>query len=138
MKFKEGRILDRVVIEKNGRKYNVVLRPPRAGDVAKLRELYNRLITQTPFLSRITPVSLMEEKKWLDDLLKKARKKDACCILAQIGGNIVGSTAIERKDGNNMIGLSMYRKFGFRTAGKIPKGIKRKGKYTDDMYKVIG
>lgn len=39
----------------------------------------------------------------------------------------------------NKLAQKLYRKIGFKYAGKIPKGTKRKGKYQDDiiMYKVL-
>ena len=41
--------------------------------------------------------------------------------------------------GKNKIAWKLYKKLGFRIAGKVPKGIKKYGKYQDDilMYKKV-
>lgn len=97
MKFKEGKIIDTMNIEKNGKKIEVVLRYPKKGDFKDVWKFYNKVIKETEGLSRFSPVTLSEEKKWIDGVLGKMKKGSMTQILVESNGKIVGSASIERK-----------------------------------------
>ncbi len=186
--MKEGKIVDRVKIKKGNKEIEIVIRYPKKSDLRAIWKFYNKVIKETEFLSRISPVSLKEEKKWLKDVFQKMKKKDLVCLLVEHGGRIVGSTTVGRETeqthlhegvygisilqsytgcgigkkltnhvislarkemkleiiylvvvGKNKIARKLYRKTGFKYAGKIPKGIKRGKEYQDEiiMYKAL-
>ncbi len=189
MKFKEGKIISRLFIEKNGKQMEIVIRAPKRSDVKAAWRFYNKVIRETEFLSRITPVSMKDEKKWLSDTIIKLKKKNAVFLFAEHNGKIVGSCdvhlqpfsesdrhvgtygiailqeytdiglgskmsrclfSIAEKElkteiiqlsvySNNKIAQRVYKKLGFRYAGKIPKGIKHRSGYQDNiiMYKAL-
>lgn len=166
----------------------VIVRAPRKNDVDKIMKFYNKVIKETEFLSRITPVKRKDEAEWVKNMIKENKNKMSVCLLAEHNGKIIGSsTAFTPKAETNKhicnfgicilqeytgIGLgkkfsqmilelakknlkseiaflwvydknkvaqNLYKKIGFVYSGKIPRGIKRKGKYMDDilMYKVL-
>src|SRR3989338_6456128 len=96
MKFREGKIIDRFFVEKNGRKIEVVFRYPRMGDAKQLMEFYNKAIKETDFLSTIKPVALSEEEKWLKEMIDGMKKNNAILILVYVNEKIYGTTTIIR------------------------------------------
>jgi RimJ/RimL family protein N-acetyltransferase len=94
--MKEGQIVNRLFVEKRGKMIEIVIRAPKRSDVREVWSFYNRVIRETPFLSRITPVPLSEEKKWLAGVLNKMKKKKAVQLLAEHDGKIVGSCSVEK------------------------------------------
>lgn len=165
----------------------IVIRVPGKKDIEDVRRFYNRVIKETPFLARITPVSRKEEEKWFRETMEGMKKGNEIYIVAEHDGRIVGSASVTREEQqthkhagvygicvlqkyagrglgkrlswhvlriakklnmeivklsvyeNNMVAQKMYRKLGFVRAGRIPGGIKRKGRYADEiiMYKVL-
>ncbi len=186
-KFKEGKTLEIFYVEKKGKKAAVIIRYPKKSDLHEVWKFYNKVIKETEFLSRMTPVSLSDERKWLAGVLKGIQKGDKIQILAEREGKIVGSCSVERKPtqrhahvggfgicilneftgmgigkrmmqavekeamrinlriielsvyGKNKIAQSLYKKTGFKAAGRVPKAVKIHSGYDDDikMYKVL-
>lgn len=182
--MKEGQHLD-TFTTKNGAE--IAIRVLGKADLAGVWGFYNRVITETPFLSRITRVSRKEEEKWFRETMKGMKKGNEIYIVAEHEGKIVGSVSITREEqqthkhigvygicilqkytglgigrklsehalkiakslGMEIVRLSvydanktaqgLYGKLGFRLAGIIPGGVKRKDIYMDDliMYKVL-
>lgn len=67
-------------------------------------------------------------ERLLREILKEAKK------------NIKGIKIVKLEAfGNNKVAISLYKKVGFKEIGTIPKGIKHKGKFVDEilMYKEI-
>lgn len=93
MKFKEGKIIERFVA-KDGRE--IIIRYPSRNDVREVWKFYNKVIKETEFLSRITPVSLKEEKKWISEKINEIKKKNSIQLLAECNGKIIGSCSVER------------------------------------------
>ena len=187
MKFKEGKIISMIYVEKNGKKLPIVFRYPKKSDVREAWKFYNKVIKETEFLSRITPVSLKDEKKWIDTILAGMKKGNKVQLFTEYEGRIIGSASVERKSeerlkhvggfgicilqeftgvgidtllmrgieksamdmnlkimklsvyGKNKIGIGLYRKMGFKIAGRIPKAVKTSKGFDDDviMYKVL-
>ncbi|MBS3053732.1 MAG: GNAT family N-acetyltransferase [Candidatus Aenigmarchaeota archaeon] len=186
--MKEGKTVDRIKIRKGNKEIEIVIRYPKKSDLTKIWKFYNKVIKETPFLARITPVSRKEEEKWFRETMEGMRKKNEIYIVAEHKGKIVGSASVTREElqthkhagvygicvlqeytgkglgkrlswhvlriakdslnieivklsvyKNNRVAQKLYKRLGFAYAGKIPGGIKRKGKYTDDiiMYKVL-
>jgi ribosomal protein S18 acetylase RimI-like enzyme len=75
----------------------VIFRYPEKSDLRKMWKFYNKVINETEFLARITPVSLRDERKWFDAMLSKVKKKDQVYIIAECDGDMIGSTDINRK-----------------------------------------
>ncbi len=184
MKFREGKIIDKFVA---GKDIEVVLRYPKAGDAKQLMQFYNKVTSETGFLSRTSHVKIKEQKKWVAEIMKKSKKNDAVLVLAESGGKIIGNSSITRRPdeihrhigvfgiailqeytgkgigykltklllemsrpmkidivqscchAGNKPSLGLHKKFGFRIAGKFPKGIKRSNKYSDQilLYKIL-
>ena len=59
--MKEGKTVDRVKIKKGKKEIEIVIRYPKRSDLTKIWKFYNKVIKETPFLARITPVSRKEE-----------------------------------------------------------------------------
>jgi len=185
--MKEGKIIETFYAKKKGKKIPLIIRYPKRSDVKLVWKFYNKVIKETEFLARITPVSLKEEKKWIDDAIRKMKNCDGIQLFAEYNGKIVGSCSINRKSeqrqahigdvgicilqeftgfglgrqmmiavekesGNmklkilelsfndrNKIARKLYRKMGFIEAGKIPRAIKIRRGYDNDikMYKVL-
>ncbi len=94
MNFEEGKIIDKFVV---GKDIEIVLRYPKAGDAKQLMGNYKKIMKETEFLSRITPLTLSEEKKWLKETLSKIKNKDSVFLLAVADKKIVGSASIRRR-----------------------------------------
>ncbi len=187
--MKEGQIISRLFIEKNGKMEQIIIRAPKESDLMGVWKFYNKAIKETEFLSRITPVKLKDERKWLERAINDMKKKNSAYLLAECDGKIIASAnanrelsevnrhigdfgicilqeytgcgigtkitahilELARKDmkieiaklsvyHKNKIAQGLYKKMGFKYAGKIPKGVKRgKGRYMDNitMYKVL-
>jgi ribosomal protein S18 acetylase RimI-like enzyme len=186
--MKEGQIINRLFIDQRGKMIEIVIRAPKKGDAYGVWRFYNRVIGETKFLSRITPVKLKDEKKWVEQNIFRMKKKNTVLLLAEHAGKIVGSCSMDRRSSEtdkhvghygicvlqaytgcglgtkltehvlalarkemklemaqlsvyskNRIAISLYKKMGFRKAGKIPRGIKHGREYMDNviMYKVL-
>ncbi len=97
MKFKEGKIIAVIYVEKKGKKLPVIFRYPKKSDTKGIWKFYNKVIKETENLSRISPVTLKDERKWIYDVISKMKKGNMILLLAESRGKIVGSTSIERK-----------------------------------------
>ena len=96
MKFKEGKILETFCVEKNGKKIEVTIRYPKKSDLRQIWKFYNKVIKETEFLPRITPVSLSDERKWLAGVLDGMRKNDKILlsIRQQLGMDLLLNSLI--------------------------------------------
>lgn len=185
--MKEGKIIEIFCVEKKGKKIPIILRYPRKSDLNNIWKFYNKVIKETPFLSRMTSVGMKEEKKWFAKIFDDIKKKKYIYLIAEHDGKIIGSTTVGKKFseveqhigdygisilqdytgigigtkltenilrlakemkieilemsvyGENKVAQGLHKKMGFTVVGKIPHGIKRKGKYMDNiiMYKVL-
>ena len=95
--MKEGQVVKRLFIERKGKTEEIVVRFPKIGDASELWKYYNKAIKETEFLSRINPVGLSDERRWLAGVLIGIRKKNRAHLLAVCGGKIVGSCSVERQ-----------------------------------------
>lgn len=96
-KFKQGKIIEKFYVNKGDKNLEVILRYPKKSDLKKVWKFYNKVIKETEFLSRITYVSLKDEKKWLDNILNGSIKGDKVYLLAECDKKIIGSASVERK-----------------------------------------
>ena len=97
MKFNEGKIIEIFYAEKRGKKVPIIFRYPKKSDVKSVWKFYNKAIKETEGLSRFRFVSLKEEKKWVDDVLKNMKKGNKSQIMAESSGRIIGSVSIDRR-----------------------------------------
>jgi L-phenylalanine/L-methionine N-acetyltransferase len=186
--MKEGQIINRLFLEKNGKMLEIVIRTPKRSDTYEAWKYLNKVIGETKFLSRVKPITLKDEKKWLDGVMEKMKNKKCIQLFAEHDGKIIAGCSVEKRGrqtsehvgsygiailqaytgiglgtkltshvlditkkemkieiaklsvfGKNKIAQGLYRKMGFRYAGKIPNGVKHGKIYMDDimMYKVL-
>lgn len=88
------KIIDKMKLD-DGRE--IIIRFPEKNDAKEAWKFYNKVIKETESLSRITPVSLKDEKKWVDEVILKMKKKKSVNLFAEHDGKIIGSASIERK-----------------------------------------
>ena len=106
--MKEGKIVDRVKIKIGNKEIEIVIRYPKKSDLTKIWKFYNKVIKETEFLSRFSPVSLKEEKKWLKDVFQKIKKKNLVYLLVEHEGRIVGSTTVGREPDQSHLHEGVY------------------------------
>ena len=187
MKFEEGKVIGRIFVPKGKDMMEIVIRFPKKTEAFAIWKFFNKVIRETEFLFRVTPVSLEEERKWLAGMIRGSKHNNRVYLVAECGKAIIGSVSITREAeasrhvgdygicilqeytglgigtkltkcaiklaksdmkleiiklnvySKNKIALNLYKKMGFIRAGKIPKGVKKKSGYMDNiiMYKVI-
>jgi ribosomal protein S18 acetylase RimI-like enzyme len=96
--MKEGEIISRLFIEKNGKMTEIIIRTPKKTDAKDVWKFYNKVIKETQFLSRITPVSLKDERKWLANVLKKMKNGKSVQLFAEHDGRIIASCSVDHAD----------------------------------------
>jgi len=123
MKFKEGKIIKIVYVEKNKKKVPIIIRYPNKSDTKAVWKFYNKVIKETENLSRISPVSLKEEKKWLSDVMVKMKKNITVQLLVESNGKIIGSASLsikneERRKHVGDFGIAILQEFTGLGIGK--------------------
>lgn len=137
MKFREGKVTEKLRVEKNGKQLEIIIRFPGKNDLRIIHAFYNKVVKETEFLSRVTPVSLREEKKWLDNVLKGVRKGDKIQLLAECNGRVIGSASVERKSEQRRthtagFGICILREFTGLGLGKsMMTSIEKEARKTD-------
>lgn len=132
--FKQGLILERFKVKKNNKTVEVIFRYPKKTDTNALLENYNKIISETDFLSRQKKVTLKEEKKWLLDTLKKMKKKDKIMLLIEVNKKIIGAADIDRHKEDTTqhratFGIAMLQEFtGLGIGPRLSKLIMNLGK----------
>lgn len=127
--MKEGQLVNKLFLNKNGKMIEIIIRFPRKNDFYKIWKFYNKAVKETPFLTRITPVSRNEEKKWFDSMMKEMKRKDTVYLVAEHKGKIIGSAAIERKKQQShrhvgIYGIAVLQKYtGFGLGKRLTKCI---------------
>src|SRR3990167_3764343 len=99
-KIEFRRVLFRSIFyaEKKGKNIPIIIRYPKRSDFRNVWKFFNKAIKETEFLARVTPVPMKEEKKWLDDTIRKMKKNDTVQLFAEHAGKIVGASSIRRRD----------------------------------------
>ncbi len=114
---------------KKGKK--IIVRYPNASDVEEMLRFINKLSNEKTFIRYQGEQETLEsETKYLTSRLEAIKTKKSVTFLAFYNDRLIGSTDIKR---------NLYKKFGFREYGILPKGVSRGGKFEDAvlMYKNI-
>mgnify|MGYP001595492147 CR=1 FL=1 len=75
MKFKEGKVLEKFVAEKNGEKINVIFRYPKMSYAKDLMKFINSLVEENAYILVVEKVNLTQEKKWLRSSIDDTKNK---------------------------------------------------------------
>ena len=174
-------------LEVNGKK--IIFRYPKISDSKPAMEFYNKSIKENldagGRLNDLKPVSAEKERKWLEEIIRKIKNKEALQIFAECESKIIGSSgiSISRNSAKSHAGdfgitileeftgkglgtklmnktieigtadlgiemvvlhvfsknkraINLYKKMGFKEAGRIKNGIKVGVKYQDDITMV--
>lgn len=143
--------------DKNGN--TVVLRTPSMRDLERLTKHMNNLVDENADILVDERVSLKYERAWLKDVLRRTRRGDYLYVIAERGGEIMGTAnfakGIYRQSHVAGFGVSVgkkFRKLGIGTllAKEIFKHARKKGvkiitlgvfpgnKIALSMYKKLG
>ncbi|MBI3190621.1 N-acetyltransferase [archaeon] len=102
MKLKEDQKVARLFLLKKNKMTEIVIRTPKKGDLEDAWKFYNKVIKETSFLSRLMPVKLVDEKKWLNDTIISNKKKKSINLFAVHDGKIVGSCDVHTNKNERM------------------------------------
>ena len=91
-KVKPNKVIRSVFVD--GRR--VDFRYPLPGDVYELRRVINTFVEEGTEIAKTTKVTLSEEKKWLDEVLKAIRRKEKIMLVVEENKKLVGSCEITR------------------------------------------
>ena len=107
MRFQEGKILKKNIIEKTGKEVKVIFRYPRMSDAEQLLNYINKAMKETDFLAMFKKLNLSQEKKWLKNMIKMCKEKNSIYIVIEINNKIIGSANLERDilDSRRHIGI---------------------------------
>ncbi len=145
MKFKEGKVIEILYVEKNGKKTPVIIRYPKKSDVKEVWRFYNKVIKETENLSRISPVSLKDERKWIYDVIAILQEFTGLGLgtkmMTNLEKHIISGLKILMLDvyEKNKIAQNLYKKMGFKSIGAVPYSVKTKKCFESGiiMYKVL-
>ena len=115
MKFKEGKILERFHLDRNGKHYNVEFRYPRMSDAKQLLNYINALVAEDTMILADKKMTLKGEKEWLKDIISKTKKDRMIVVITEIDGSIAGITELKRHVGREYhvatFGISVAKKY---------------------------
>ena len=123
MGIKPGQIVDSFLVE--GKK--VVLRYPKLSDTKGVHKFFNKAITQSLSvggqLSRLTPVTLKEEKQWVKEAVGKNKLKKAVYLLGVCNESVIASITIEKNSDQDSghvgdFGIVLLEEFTGKGLGK--------------------
>src|SRR3989344_6754197 len=122
MKFKEGMIIERYFIKKDGRKIEVIFRYPKMSDAKQLMNLINSMISENAVILINEKQTLKKEKGWLKELINKNKKSVNIAIVTEVNGTAAGMSELRRYSGRKShvanLGISVgkeYRSLGLAT-----------------------
>ena len=79
------------------KKKRIIIRIPSHDDLEEIMAFYNKLINEDTFILRYgKPVTLEEEKKWLQDVMEKINKKQAVFLQAYFENHLIGQIEVTR------------------------------------------
>ena len=92
--MKSGKVV-KVFVSRNG--HTVTLRYPTIKDLDGALTYANNLIKEDTYVEIYgKPLTRAEEKKWLEDALKRIKKGEMIQLVVEIGGHYVGSASLTR------------------------------------------
>jgi RimJ/RimL family protein N-acetyltransferase len=160
MIFKEGKIIDKFFVNKDGKKIEVILRYPKMSDAHDYVSLLNSLIDESARIMIINKVTLKQEKEFLKSGIKNIKSCNEIQIVVEIDGQAVGNCSISKGFGTfshigtfgiilskEYRGLGIGRKLAKTTIEigkkqlklKIAKlGVAVDNKNANEMYKQLG
>jgi RimJ/RimL family protein N-acetyltransferase len=75
---------------------SIVFRYPKPSDADQMVKTINSLINEQADIAKIKRVTLKEERKWLDNILKLIRKKETMMIVIEVDGIPMGSCEVAK------------------------------------------
>ncbi len=93
--FQEGRILKTIQTKSNS---EVIFQTISGADLSLLLNFINDLTSEDTFIYRESdkPITLEEEKVWLETALGAMKREEHFYFLAKMGGKVIGVCSIER------------------------------------------
>ncbi|MDZ7798661.1 MAG: GNAT family N-acetyltransferase [Patescibacteria group bacterium] len=73
----------------------IIFRYPKKSDAKEFLSMINSLVKEKAYLTTQKKFTLKQEKKWLNNIIKKIKRKNIVLILIEIDGKIKGNTNIE-------------------------------------------
>ena len=96
MKFRQGKILDKFCIKRDGRKTDVVFRYPRMGDAKEALRHINQLVEENALILAVEKQTLINEKEWLKDKIEKMKKRELILIVIEADEKYCGNAQMIR------------------------------------------
>ena len=122
MKFKDGKVLEKFHVEKDGKMYHVDFRCPMVSDARLLLHHINSLVEEHAPILANKKFTLKEEKEWLKELITKGKKGQIIAVVIEVDGNVIGIAELRRHVGRKShvatFGISVgkeYRRLGLST-----------------------
>ncbi|MBI4896232.1 MAG: GNAT family N-acetyltransferase [Candidatus Aenigmarchaeota archaeon] len=123
MRFREGKIIERFSVEKNGTRHNLIIRFPKKSDAQAFQSFINPIVVEHAFIGLQKKVSPKQEKKFLSELLAACKKGGTIALVVETNGTVVTSCQIARDNADATrhvahIGIAIakdYRRLGLGT-----------------------
>ena len=109
-------------MEKDFKGKKIIVRPLAQKDIAlakELRDYFNELIAEDAKILMKNKKTLADAREWVNDRLKKMRRRKVVCLLAQNNKQIVGLAILTlgKERQNHIAVLSINVRDGFRRIG---------------------
>jgi len=115
VKFKEGRVIEKSYVNKDGRKIGIIFRYPKMSDAKQMLNLINSMVSENAMILINKEKKLKEEKEWLKELVNKNKKSVNIAIVTEIGGKVAGVAELRRYSGRKVhvanLGISIEKKY---------------------------
>ena len=101
----------------------VIYRSPKKSDLGGLLAFVNELAEEGTYVAA-EKHTRAEERKWLDGVFLRIRKKDEVMVVAEADGKIIGNCGIRRREARKMMrhtgifGISVLKKYRGRGIGE--------------------
>ena len=116
MKFKEGQVLKKFYVQKNGRKIGIIFRYPKMSDAKQMLNLINSMVSENAMILINEKQTLKKEEEWLKELINKNKKSVNIAIVTELNGTVAGVAELRRYSGRKAhvanLGISIEKKYG--------------------------
>ena len=115
MKFKEGQVLKKFYVQKNGRKIGIIFRYPKMSDAKQMLNLINSMVSENAMILINEKQTLKKEEEWLKELINKNKKSVNIAIVTELNGTVAGVAELRRYSGRKAhvanLGISIEKKY---------------------------
>lgn len=123
MSFKEGKIIEKFFVNKDGKKTEVIFRYIGKNDAKDLLKYINSLVDEKAFIGSLKKKTLKHEKEFVAKTIDACKKRKGIALITEINGEAVSLAEIKSKtmDSNKHtaeIGIGLrkdYRRLGIAT-----------------------